>query len=147
MEVGIVIHGLVAMGSAGEEEIVDYVKEIKGLELDDESYNIDNLLEEIDLIVEQLQTELGVEDLEIFYKVTLARCIMNLLLNLVSLTTNSLLIFGICQARYKMILPTLIWNPINVLIEIIVIIILSALFKLNYIFIIIGMLMYILLPP
>ena len=107
---------------ARDEELIEYANELKDIDLNDHPQEVSDIIEEFQEVVEQLKNELGIEDLELFYKVTLARWITNLLLNLISLVTNSLLIHGIQQAKYKYILPTLVWNPINVGIEMIEII-------------------------
>merc|ERR1711892_389105 len=119
VEIGIAIHGFVVLGVARDQELIKYVNELKDIDLYDQPDEVSNLVDELQEVVKQLKSELGIEDLELFYKVTLARCIVNLLLNLTSLVTNVLLIYGIRQAKYKFILPTLVWNPISVGIEII----------------------------
>ena len=136
---------MIVLGSAREEELVDYVKELSELELDDQTDEITDLVEELQEVVKQLKNELGIEDLELFYRVTLARCIINLLLNIVSLFSNSFLIYGILQANYNYILPTIIWNPISVGIEIIEILVLIALFNIDYVTIMIGMSIYVII--
>merc|ERR1711892_1498103 len=142
VEIGIAIHGFVVLGVARDQELIQYVNELKDIDLYDQPDEVSNLVDELQEVVKQLKSELGIEDLELFYKVTLARCIVNLLLNLTSLVTNGLLIYGIRQAKYKFILPTLVWNPISVGIEIIDIITLPSLFNIDYISIIIGMSVY-----
>eukprot|EP00090_Calanus_glacialis_P003081 TRINITY_DN12229_c0_g1_i1.p1 TRINITY_DN12229_c0_g1~~TRINITY_DN12229_c0_g1_i1.p1 ORF type:complete len:201 (+),score=59.79 TRINITY_DN12229_c0_g1_i1:53-655(+) len=142
IELGFVIHGLVTLGVARDEELIQYAKELKDIDLNDHPKEVSDIIEEFQEVMKQLKNELGIEDLELFYKATLARCIINLLLNLISLVTNSLLIYGIQQAKYKYIVPTLVWNPINVGIEIIEIIVIISLFNIDYISIIIGMSVY-----
>ena len=127
---------------ARDEELIQYAKELKEIDLNDHPKEVSDIIEEFQEVMKQLKNELGIEDLELFYKATLARCIINLVLNLISLVTNSLLIYGIQQAKYKYIVPTLVWNPINVGIEIIEIIVIISLFNIDYISIIIGMSVY-----
>ena len=136
------IHSLVVLGNAREAELVEYVKELKDIELYDQPDEVADLMEELQDVVKQLKNELGIEDLELFYRVTLARCIINLLLNTVSLCTNSLLIYGIIQANYNFILPTLIWNPISVGIEITEIIVYICLLNMDYVSILISLSIY-----
>jgi len=38
---------------------------------------------------------------------------IDVLLSVISVITSSLLIFGICQSRYKFIFPTLLWMPLD----------------------------------
>jgi hypothetical protein len=58
---------------------------------------------------------------------------MDVLLSLISVVTSSLLIFGICQSRYKFIFPTLLWMPLDFAIYLvsIVVIFLFDVYQLN----------------
>ena len=38
---------------------------------------------------------------------------IDILISVISVVTSSLLIFGICQSRYKFIFPTLVWMPLD----------------------------------
>ena len=38
---------------------------------------------------------------------------IDILMSVISVVTSSLLIFGICQSRYKFIFPTLVWMPLD----------------------------------
>jgi len=50
---------------------------------------------------EKIQTiQLSLEGIDVF-------------LSVISVITSSLLIFGICQSRYKFIFPTLLWMPLD----------------------------------
>ena len=121
---------------------MEYVKELRDIDLNDQPDDVTALVDELQEVVKQLKSELGIEDLELFYKLTLARSIINFLLNMISLVTNSLLIYGIIQAKYAFILPTIIWNPVCVGIEIVEIIVITSLLNIDYISIIIGMSIY-----
>eukprot|EP00092_Neocalanus_flemingeri_P043382 GFUD01047798.1.p1 GENE.GFUD01047798.1~~GFUD01047798.1.p1 ORF type:complete len:174 (-),score=34.53 GFUD01047798.1:176-661(-) len=77
-----------------------------------------------------LATEEELQFMEELREVFLATCILSTLQSVVSITTYSLLIYGIHQAKYKFILPTLLWNPINVCIDVIIIILYTTLFDL-----------------
>lgn len=64
---------------------------------------------------------------------------IDVLLSVISVITSSLLIFGICQLRYKFIVPTLLWMPLDFAIYLvsIVVIILFDVYQLdNYVIIV-----------
>eukprot|EP00092_Neocalanus_flemingeri_P027494 GFUD01029824.1.p1 GENE.GFUD01029824.1~~GFUD01029824.1.p1 ORF type:complete len:189 (-),score=30.06 GFUD01029824.1:296-796(-) len=88
-------------------------------------------LEILEFVSYGLATEEELQFMEELTKVFLATSILSLLQSVVSITTCSLLIYGIHQAKYKLILPTLVWNPINVCIDIITIIFYSVLFDID----------------
>ena len=53
------------------------------------------------------------EEPERIHNVILGLEIIDVLLSFISVVTSSLLIFGICQSRYKFIFPTLLWMPLD----------------------------------
>ena len=64
---------------------------------------------------------------------------IDVLLSVISVITSSLLIVGICQLRYKFIVPTLLWMPLDFAIYLvsIVVIILFDVYQLdNYVIIV-----------
>ena len=64
---------------------------------------------------------------------------IDVFLSVISVITSSLLIFGICQSRYKFIFPTLLWMPLDFAIYLvsIVVIFLFNVYQLdNYVIII-----------
>ena len=54
-----------------------------------------------------------VEDSEKLNNIQLGLEGIDILISVISVVTSSLLIFGICQSRYKFIFPTLVWMPLD----------------------------------
>ena len=88
--------------------------------VDVDSYNHQDNLQNLKDVLTLQTPEHEIEEL---YSTALSRCIIYIILSLISLVTSSLLIYGIHQAKYKYNVPTLVWNPINVGIEIVEIIV------------------------
>ena len=59
--------------------------------------------------------------------------IINLLLSLVTIVTSVLLIHGIRQARYKLIMPTLFWTPTSFGIRLVITFIFSSIIGIDHI--------------
>ena len=53
------------------------------------------------------------EEPESIHNIILGVEVIDVLLSVISVVTSSLLIFGICQSRYKFIFPTLLWMPLD----------------------------------
>lgn len=53
------------------------------------------------------------EEPESIHNIILGLEVIDVLLSVISVVTSSLLIFGICQSRYKFIFPTLLWMPLD----------------------------------
>eukprot|EP00092_Neocalanus_flemingeri_P043380 GFUD01047796.1.p1 GENE.GFUD01047796.1~~GFUD01047796.1.p1 ORF type:complete len:223 (-),score=51.49 GFUD01047796.1:176-808(-) len=140
VNIGLAFNGFVSYELATEEElhgqvdeILKVVEELENLksQVDGEVLKeIEKQLLEIQDGVKILQSEGTIENVAIFLKVSMATRIVSVLQSVVSITTYSLLIYGIHQAKYKFILPTLLWNPINVCIDVIIIILYTTLFDL-----------------
>ena len=85
--------------------------------VDVESYNHPDLVQNIQDVLKEHTVEHVIEDLAELYKTALARCIISIILSIISLVISSILLYGIHQAKFKYILPTLVWNPMSLAIE------------------------------
>ena len=54
-----------------------------------------------------------VEEFEKLTNIQLGLEGIDILISVISVVTSSLLVFGICQSRYKFIFPTLVWMPLD----------------------------------
>merc|ERR1711974_92190 len=59
------------------------------------------------------------EDGKVGHEVFIGSCVLTIILSTISVTTNTLLIVGVCTVNYNFIYPTLIWIPALFIINIV----------------------------